>query len=356
MPVDVHERRVRLLVSAAAVIPALLATVQAYISAKVNGTAAEWRDLAFSGGDWLALAPLIPLAYAAGRRLPITRSQSMRRASLHIAAALSFAVAWASAGMLLGLALHHFPAEQPYARAYLNWILITLPFGTLMYLAVLGSSYAYAYFVEARERDAQLATARLGALRMQLHPHFLFNTLNTVLVLVREKNNAEAARALELLADLLRQVTRTNRPHEIPLGEELSFLERYLGIEQMRFSDRLRVRWSIEPAARNALVPEFVLQPIVENAIRHGFAKRAEAGAIAIEGRLVEDSLELAVTDDGAGLDPSASESRGLGLSTTRERLRTLYGDRGGMTIESAPGAGTRVVLRMPLRRMRDGE
>jgi two-component system, LytTR family, sensor kinase len=350
-----REARVPLLISAACVIPACLSIAQGYASAKLDGHATRWDDVAFSGGDWIALAPLIPFAYWLGRRFPVARSRWIARAALHVCGALALAVAWASLGMLLGLALHHYPALQPMARSYANWILITVPFAVLIYLAVQGSTYAYANFVEARELEAdaaaiaaQLANARLGALRMQLHPHFLFNTLNTTLVLVREKNIAGAGRTLELLGDLLREVLRTDRPHEIPLEDELRFLEQYLAIEQVRFSDRLHVGWSIDPDARTGLVPEFVLQPIVENAVRHGFAKRGDASTISVEAHVVDTSLELLVIDDGAGFDQSAPE-HGLGLSNTRERLGALYGDAAGITITSSR-VGTRVVVRIPFR------
>lgn len=342
------ERRVRLLSAAACVIPACLSVAQEYVSARLNQRAVSWDDLAFSAGDWLLLAPLIPLAFSLGRRFPFDRSQRFSRAAIHVAGALTLALAWASLGMLLGFALDHFPAMRPFGRSYLNWITISLPFAALIYLGVLGCAYAYTYLVEAREREAQLANARLSALRMQLHPHFLFNTLNTAVVLVREQNTIAAARTLELLAELLREVIRTDRPHEIPLDDELHFLERYLAIEQVRFADRLRLTWAIDERARDGLIPEFVLQPLVENAIRHGFAKRADASTIAIGARVADGTLELTVRDDGSGFDPSTPA--GVGLTNTRERLRTLYGDRGTVEIASTPGEGTRAVVRLPFR------
>jgi LytS/YehU family sensor histidine kinase len=218
----------------------------------------------------------------------------------------------------------------------------------------LGCVYAFTYFLEAREREAhasrlaaQLAEARLGALRTQLNPHFLFNSLNALAVLVREPNTPAASRMLELLGDVLRQVLRTDQPHEIPLADELRFVEQYLAIEQVRFSDRLRVAWSIDEQARAALVPGFVLQPIVENAIKHGVAKRADAGRIEITARVVDSMLELAVRDDGVGM--AATQREGVGLSNTRERLRTLYGHDATVTIIAPPDGGTLVTLRLPL-------
>jgi len=193
--------------------------------------------------------------------------------------------------MLLALTLRTYPAEEPLGRSYLNWTLITTPFAILVYCAVLGCAYAYGYFVEARTREAyasqlaaQLAEARLGALRMQLNPHFLFNSLNTVLVLIREQSTAAASRMLELLSEMLREVLRTDRPREVCLVDELRLLKQYLAIEQVRFSDRMHVEYSIEDRARAALVPDLLLQPLVENAVRHGVARRADAGTVSIFG------------------------------------------------------------------------
>jgi LytS/YehU family sensor histidine kinase len=184
---------------------------------------------------------------------------------------------------------------------------------------------------------------------MQLHPHFLFNSLNAVGVLVRDHNTVAASRMLERLGDVLRQVLRTDLPHEVTLAEELGFLEQYLAIEQERFSDRLRVHWAIEDRARAALVPSFVLQPIVENAIKHGIAKRADAGRLDITARIVDRYLELSVRDDGGGV--SATQSvEGVGLSNTRERIRTLYGDDASLTLSTPPAGGTEVTVRIPLR------
>jgi LytS/YehU family sensor histidine kinase len=224
-----------------------------------------------------------------------------------------------------------------------------------MYFAVLGSIYSFMYFTEAREREAQsarlsaqLAEARLGALRMQLNPHFLFNSLNAIGVLVRDQNIAGASRMLELLGDVLHSVLRSDARHEIPLSEEIQFLEQYLAIEQVRFSDRLQVSWSIDDRARSAPVPGFILQPLVENALRHGIAKRGDLGTINVGARIDGDSLVLSVSDNGPGLAPSEVESAGVGLANTRERLRTMYGAAASLTLESRPGGGAIATIRVP--------
>lgn len=350
------ERRVWLLISAASVVPAALGVFQAYMQARISGDPPRWQDLAFEGGEWLFLGALLPITYHLGKRFPFRRAQWKRSLLVHLAGALALCLAWATLGLLLGALLDRYPAMGNFPRDYLSWILISIPWSVFMYFTVLGCVHAVAYFNEAREREAQaarlatqLAEARLGALRMQMHPHFLFNSLNAVGVLVRDQNTVAATRMLERLGDVLRQVLRTDLPHEVTLAEELEFLEQYLAIEQERFSDRLRVHWSIEDRARSALVPSFVLQPIVENAIKHGIAKRADAGRIDITARIVDRYVELSVRDDGVGMS-TTDAAEGVGLSNTRERLRTLYGDDASLTLKTPPTGGTEVTVRIPLR------
>jgi LytS/YehU family sensor histidine kinase len=188
---------------------------------------------------------------------------------------------------------------------------------------------------------------------MQLNPHFLFNSLNAITVLVRDQNTRDASRMLELLSGVLRQVLQSEKRQEVTLDEELRFIEKYLAIEQVRFSDRLQVLWSIDSNVRNALVPEFILQPLVENAVRHGVAKRSEAGLIEITGRESNGELVLSVRDNGPGYI-TGSES-GVGLANTRARLETLFGDAAQLDVKNAEGRGTVAMVRFPLRRRVDG-
>jgi two-component system LytT family sensor kinase len=239
-------------------------------------------------------------------------------------------------------------------RSFLSWFFITLPFGVGIYFALVGIQHSFYYFGRAREHEtqaaqlaAQLSEARLSALRMQLNPHFLFNSLNAITVLVRDGNNADASRMLELLSDVLRQVLRTDEAHETTLAGELEFLEQYLAIEQVRFSDRLRPRIEVEPGVAGAAVPRFLLQPLVENAIRHGIAQRADAGVVHIGAHREGEELVLTVRDDGPGL-PLTSAAGGVGLSNTRARLQGLYGERATITVANADGGGVIVTVRLP--------
>ena len=251
-----------------------------------NGRTPGWQEIFWQANEWLILGALTPLVYCLARRYPLRPPIIGRNLLAHAGGALLLCIGWATAGASLRWVLGIAPTQIAKTQQVASWLLTTIPWGTFMYFTMLGCVHAFAYFVEAKEREAQaarlaaqVAEARLGALRMQLHPHFLFNSLNAITVLVRDQDTAAAGRMLDLLGDVLRQVLRSDRAHEVSLDDELRFLERYLAIEQVRFSDRLRVRFDVDDDLRDATVPEFVLQPLVENALRHGIAKRAERRA-----------------------------------------------------------------------------
>lgn len=329
------------------------------MTSRQGGRGPDWGDVIFAGSEWLFLGALTPITYVLARRYPLRREAMGRTIAAHAMGALVLCFGWATLGVLLGLLLRRYPAQGNLGRDYVNWFLTSLPWSVFMYFTVLGCVYAFTYYREAREREAQqsrlaaqLAEAKLGALRMQLHPHFLFNSLNAITVLVRDQKTADASRMLELLSGVLRQVLQSEKRSEATLEEELRFLEQYLAIEQVRFSDRLQVRWEIDPAVRDALVPEFILQPLVENAIRHGVAQLTEGGVIEIEARESNGDLVLSVSDNGPGYRPESDV--GVGLANTRARLETLFGDAGELRVSAAAEGGTIATLRFPLRR-RDG-
>ena len=343
---------------AVAVALSLLSVMQQYLLAALNGRPPRWQDVVFYGADWLALGLLTPLPFYLGQHWPL-RELQWRSIAVHVTGFFMFALVWAGLGVLFGWMLSRYPysANTPHLHLFMSWLSLTAPLSLIIYVGVLGCVYAYSYAREARERAAdaarlaaQLSESRLGALRMQLNPHFLFNSLNTLAVLVREQNSSAASRMLDLLAGVLRQVLRTDRPQVIPLEEELRFLSQYLEIEQVRFSDRLDVHWDIQHEARSALLPDFLMQPLVENAIKHGVTKRADGGTISIAARIVGTSLELSVHNDGGVISPSAQRIEGVGLTNTKERLRTLYGGAASVTIESSNTYGTTVLLKIPFQ------
>jgi two-component system, LytTR family, sensor kinase len=247
------------LIFAAWLVPAILSAFDNYMQSRLSNERPDWRWVLFNGVDWLLYAVLTPAVFRISRRFPLRREGLARRIALHIACALGMCVAWATLGQFLRLAIFHLSVRTAgqFLRPLEGWIFTTLPFGTGVYFALVGIEHALAYMAQAREREtqaarltAQLAEARLGALRMQLNPHFLFNCLNAITVLVRDQNTAAASRMLELLSDVLRLVLRAEGSHETPLSTELDFLERYLAIEQVRFSDRLRPRVEVDAAIR----------------------------------------------------------------------------------------------------------
>jgi len=223
----------------------------------------------------------------------------------------------------------------------------------IIVLGYLGWHY-YKAFHERERQAAALATelvqARLQALRMQLNPHFLFNTLNTISALIHENPDA-ADRMIVRLSELLRRTLDRGDVQEVPLREELEFLRSYLDIEQMRFPDRLTVTFDIEPKTQELLVPQLILQPLVENALRHGILPREEAGRVEISARVVDGQhLELRVRDNGNGL-PAANGSpgrEGIGLQNVRSRLAQLYGAAQQLQIGNAATGGVEARIRIP--------
>jgi signal transduction histidine kinase len=338
------------------VVPAVLSGLSAYLNGRFARGNFEWGAVAFSAVIWLGFGVLAPITYVLARRYPLKREAIGRTVAAHLIGALVLCIGWTSLGVLLSLWLVRRPLQEPLLRYYFSWLLTNLPWAVFLYFTVLGCVYAFTYYREAREREsqqaqltAQLAEAKLSALRMQLNPHFLFNSLNAITVLVRDQNTQAAAQMLELLSGILRQVLQGEKRQEVTLDEEVQFLQKYLAIEQVRFSDRLEVRWSIEPRLLNVLVPEFILQPLVENAVRHGVAKRRESGLIEVCASESNGDLLLSVRDNGPGFRPTTQS--GVGISNTRARLKTLFGDAGELQMLNGEHGGTAATVRFPLRR-----
>jgi signal transduction histidine kinase len=350
-----------MLVAAAWTGPAILGAVNEIAQHRLRGDPPPSLGvLLFAGGDWLVYAALTPAVFAVARRWPLSRPHLARHVVLHLCVSLLFCAAWAGAGVVLRTVL---APESIWGGGvgphFVSWLFITLPFGVSVYLAVVGIEHAIRYFEEARERDVQVArlseqlsTARFAALQARLNPHFLFNTLNTVTVLVRDNDRDGATRIIEHLSEVLRRTLSRHRANEVALGDELALVEQYLAIEQARFSDRLRVDYDIDSALHAAAVPAFAIQHLIENAIRHGIARHPEAGQLTLAARRVGDQLEIRVEDDGPGLAAGAELRAGHGLENTRERLRALHGDRASLTVTARAPRGAVAVLRVPWREL----
>lgn len=244
-------------------------------------------------------------------------------------------------------------------RLFIVWVLTD----GLLYWTILSIGYAVDHYGRFRERElaasqleTQLVQADLRTLRMQLNPHFLFNALHTIAALVRTGDQKNAVRVTAGLGGLLRRMLDEARDQEVPLSQELDFIRSYLEIEQLRFPDRLAVGIDIPAALLEAMVPQFILQPLVENAIRHGIAPNRAAGRIDISARLRGDRLSLTVRDDGTGRYATA-QPFGVGLTNTQARLTGLYGADCRLEVrDAAGGSGTEAVVELPLRPAVAGE
>ncbi|MEO5510064.1 MAG: histidine kinase [Longimicrobiales bacterium] len=310
------------------------------------------------GAPWYYWAVVTPLILSVSRHIPFDGRPRFPQLLLHawmgVIGGYFFGVFWTII-LMFGP-----PPGAPDAFSLphlLRSMIIFVPFGLAIYGTLASIGYATDFYRRLREREliavelqSQLKDAQLGALRMQLQPHFLFNTLNTIAMLVREGETQTSVRMLARLSDLLRHLLEDEGDQEVPIREELDFLGRYLEIEQLRFQDRLRVEIVVEEGTRDAFVPNLVLQPIIENAIRHGISSRAAAGEIELRVARENGSLLVSVRDDGPGLAPgfSMDDLTGIGLRNTVARLQHLYGGAGSIDIRNAPVQGTLVTLRIP--------
>jgi two-component system LytT family sensor kinase len=226
-----------------------------------------------------------------------------------------------------------------------------------LYWALVGLQHSIHYYRQARSREVRsarletrLMESQLQALQHQLHPHFLFNTLHAISTLVhRDPDKADLM--IERLSELLRITLRKVGAQEVELAEELEYVHAYLGIEQVHFGDRLRIEYRVDAAAMDVLVPTLILQPLVENAIRHGLEPMVRPGTLTIEAQADGDTLWLRVRDDGAGLPKNWKRREGVGLTNTRSRLDRLYGEEAALTVRENPGGGVLVDAYIPLRR-----
>jgi two-component system LytT family sensor kinase len=308
---------------------------------------------------WYGWALLAPAILWAARRVPVDQAPRTRAVCLHFAFALL-------AGLLQGVfslgvyTLVGPPSyQQPEAGSAVGAVLLWVPFGLFFYGMIATVGVALDYHAKLREREqtaaqlkALLVESRLGALRMQLQPHFLFNALNTVAMLVRQGDAHTSIRVLARLAELMRQLLDDEAPQEVPLDVELEFVGRYLEIERIRFGDRLHVCIDADAAARATPVPHLLLQPLVENAIRHGIARRAEAARIDVSAVRRDGALYILVRDDGPGIPSGGSpaDSQGIGLRNTRTRLQYLYGDDASLEITNGESGGAEVNVVLPVR------
>ena len=308
-----------------------------------TGRPANWAiTFQRSLSEYWLWALLTPAVVWLARRFPISGPRRWAHLTLHL-------VLGAATAVLKTIADREIFAMLSGFRMYL--LLSTVSLQLTTYFAIVAATHGFEYYRRSREREhleARLAEARLQLLSMQLQPHFLFNTLNTIAELVHDDPEA-ADRMISGLSDLLRRTLDLGDAQEIRLDEELDALSRYLDIQKIRFGDRLQVDIEAPLELRDASVPPLLLQPLVENSIRHGLAARATAGRIQIRVGRKDARLVIDVLDDGDGVTQEAiGVRRGIGLNNVRTRLETLYGSGATFTMSREAGVGTRVSIEIP--------
>jgi len=306
------------------------------------------------GAVWLVYAGAAPRVAAWGLRFRLEWPPRGAALLANLAGVAAVVTLFALVGSLID---HWFGLVQPAAPFWDHfrgsWV-SQAPTGLITYGATVGLGYAAEHGRRSRELarlQTELAQAQLDALRMQLNPHFLFNTLHTIAAVVREHDERKAVELIERLGDVLRHVLHTSNELETALASELGFVQKYLEIEQARFGDRLAVAFAIADDAAEALVPQLIIQPLVENALRHGLAPRDAPGRLSITARRRDAALEVVVRDDGLGLRDGWDGDGGLGLPNVRARLARMYDAAGQLAVAPAPGGGVVATLTLPYRR-----
>jgi two-component system, LytTR family, sensor kinase len=327
------------------------------------GMNAAGRSLSFERAmlaglpDWYFWAAFTPVVFWLGQRYRLERGRWARAASVHLVAGTAVALAEIFLVVLFNRSVGVPSFAGEFHDVFLRLVLQYFHFHFIIYWVIVLAAHALRYYGSLRERElettrlrAELVQAQLSALQLQLHPHFFFNTLHTISTLVREGRQEPATNTIALLGNLFRQTLGTAARNEVPLQEELEFLRSYLAIEQMRFCDRLEVRLDIAADTLEARVPSLALQPLVENAIRHGIARDPRARVVELRTRRVNGTLRIDIRNDGPRFDPRRLAGGGVGLGNVKARLGRLYGE--GFRLEVLPGdpGGAVVELEIPWR------
>ena len=308
-------------------------------------------------GTW---ALLLPLAYYFIVTFKLNKASPVRDKTIAVVASLMLALLHELVSNVIYHGPLHLAGVEPVTKETFRNVFFLLPVAMIsrvleywvLYAIITALEYSRKYNdkqVELAKLENQLSSAQLNALRLQLQPHFLFNTLNTISSLM-EFNIKSAQKIVSKLGNLLRILLDKNKRNLIPLHEELQFVRSYLDIERVRFMDRLEVDYRTDETLLDCLVPGLILQPLVENAIKHGFGPNPGNGNISLDVFAEEGRLVMCISDDGAGSNLSQDEllNRGIGLKNVNERLRLLYGDEFSLSIQTAPGAGFKVCLKIP--------
>jgi two-component system, LytTR family, sensor kinase len=310
--------------------------------------------------SWLVWALATPLVLRLGRKYPPVRFRPVSTWLIHVATCAIVGVtsaAWEALLLELLNPMLKSPAPGPFRSVWLD----TLYNEVLLYLSIYAALLAISYILESKQRmirqqietarlNEQFSKAQLDALRRQIEPHFLFNALNAIAGLVREKRNDAAVTMIVGLSEFLRKVVDTSDRHEVPLGEEVQFLQKYLDIQKVRFADRLQLSVDVPEELFTAHVPSLILQPVVENSIKHGIAKEIRGGWIRVSAFRSNGRLTLRVYNDGPSLPTEWDKSKsGIGIDNLRSRLRAMFGDAFELSLRNLD-AGVEVLISVPFR------
>jgi two-component system LytT family sensor kinase len=373
-PLDVLKEMIRrrsslqwLVPSAICALLGVVFSTQDYFLQARKGEPVTWGDAFIDQLPfWFYWAILSPFIWWLARRRPVERRRWLRSLPVHFLAGLLLASVYPLLYILLYITRSGGTTTLYVSgRIHLFYFINTLVFGMIIYWVIMTIILTLNYYRKYQEEKlgasslkAQLAQAELQSLKMQLHPHFLFNALHSVTALILKNDNREAIRMINRLSELLRLAIRDTTTQLVPLEQELEFAERYLEIERIRFQDRLTVHMDIDPRALNAEVPNLILQPLVENAVRHAIALHSTAGWIGITAKCLDQKLHLEVSDDGPGLpaDWHDAKKEGVGLKNTRARLLQLYGDAYDFELSNGKEKGTVATLVLPFRVMTEAQ
>ena len=339
-------------------LPTVADVADTYLSRRVSGPVTSLAHvIVLISPGWLAWVLFTPAIFWLGHRIRLQRPVRARVVSAHLALSIVAGLLHAAVFTTVVQLFDNRPSIGIMPR-YVMTVEDWLPISMLLYWMTLVAGYALegqqrerVQALRTTELEGQLARSELAVLRAQLHPHFLFNALNTAVSLVRANQPEDGVRVLTHLGDLLRQLVH-GVEQEITLREEMEILESYLEIERARFGARLAIDVEISPELYEAYVPALVLQPLVENALRHGVGARDAPGRVTIDAHAGGEVLSLCVRDDGPGLSAAtASAARpGVGIANTRARLARLYGDVSSLVLRNAAGGGAESIVTLPLR------
>jgi sensor histidine kinase YesM len=330
---------------------------QFYLSSTLIGRTVSWgQAIGYSLGDWYVWAVLSVPVLIFARRFPPEGDQPWRTAAIHLGGALVASLVYVVIRAFVGQ-MHSLVIDEPvtFGEVFRPLLVKTFPFNLLIYGVIISVSHAIDYYRKYHERtvhtlelEKHLAEARLQALLRQLKPHFLFNTLNGIASLMHSDVDA-ADRMLVRLSELLR-ITMSHPAQALsPIRDEVAFIEKYLEIERIRFRDRLTVSLEVDPTTLDIKVPSLLVQPLVENAIRHGIEPHARPGRIEVRVLREDDALLVSVADNGAGQPPGGFTREGIGLGNTRARLRELYGESHRFELANRSNGGLEVRLTLPV-------